>query len=446
MNFLKSDKPLSILNFLMMSLAVATLESEYIILVSLLITSLFVFEIKSKYALMTLTVLLFTLSDIVFLQTDPQYEIKKNIAELINTDSLSSFLKICVILLSLFALWQIEKKISKIKTLNKNLIKALILFILALATGAVIQLKNINTAFVVYVYLILVLIIFRSMQIAFDSTSSVLNYAKSIIPPFFDNGWYKRHKNENEALSINFKSILITKKIFLFSAFQIIAIGISKIYLNKNMFGLIDILQINPELIILESYSKIKIVTSIFLVGLQYIAQVLSFSLFAECAYLVFGFELNSQFKFNMIAKSYSSFISGILPMQTQFLKEVVLYPLINQSPLSSMSSIKFYIKCFIYIFIFGFILHFIRNYFLFYSFDLNLIFIRSVTNDFLYFGLIFILIFSFRKFRTKNKSFLFVLNVFFIFTQGVLIYLKRNFLFTSEAEKLKVIWYAFFS
>lgn len=445
MNFLKSDTLLSIINFLMMSIAVAALDSQYVILVSLLITILYVFKIKNKYALMVLTVVLFSLSDAAFLQTDPQYVIKKNIVELFDVESANVFFKISSLLVSLFLLFQLEKKILHLKSLYKNLIKVTLIFAIALIANKLVAYKNYKIGEVIYLYVILALLLFRSMQIQFNSSDKFLNYFRSIIPPFFDNGWYRRNKNDCETLSISFSNSQITKKISLFLFFQIISKAISAIYMNKSIFNLIDIIQVNPELIILENYSQIKIIISIFLVGLQYIAQILSFSLFAECAYLVFGFKLNSEFKLSFNTKSYSSFINGILPMQTQFLKEVVLFPLINQSSLSSISSFKFYLKCFLYIFIFGFSLHFARNYFLFFSFNLSSIFIRSFFNDLLYFSLIFIFIIAFRKFKSKNRSFLLILNIFFIFTQGLLIYIKRNFLFTSEIEKMKVILYAFF-
>lgn len=335
------------------------------------------------------------------------------------------------------------KKIQ-ISILHKNIF---ILILLALIWGYVWSEKSSLFYFMMTTTLLVTTFLIRHMQLSLKPDTGLLKSFHTIVPPFFDYVWsIKTISNKISATKQPAADFTIFKKLIeFFLLFYGEKILESVFYTNSILNGLFRVPYIQglPPQIVLELlstnvFSKFELVVSLMMVSLYFIGRLLSILLALEAGYLLYGFELRSEFKFFRLNMSFSQYINSILYPIVNLHKDLLIYPwLISKK---KFSKISFYSYTAFSVVIFSIFFHTFTEFDVIHKIGFYDFFIKNAVNCLIYTSLLMFAIYLFRRVPFKSMVLLLGMNVLYVFIHGCLIYIRLNFLYTDTFEKLKVL------
>ena len=311
-----------------------------------------------------------------------------------------------------------------------------------------------DLTFITVLFLITSTLLIRSLFLSYDDDKGNLwDLVKKITPPVFDNGYFLRH-TFNEPFTNPSPSILntqITYKLVHFILLYSFGIILNKLFFAdiSNTYNLISFnslpnLELNsPQLLIQMNASRISLTISIFLKGLIFILNIMSLSLVVESAYLIFGYNIKEHFSYKFQSESFSQFFSQTMPMHSDLLKNVFIYPGFNFFIKYTKSRFIMYLGVFFIIFLIGFGINVIKFLSFKGNFDLGFGIYRIFLTDLISY---LVISFSIILFKAKSHIGLFikvVLNLLFIFLLGIVVYIRFKSLTVDLDDKLNLLIYA---
>jgi hypothetical protein len=444
-----------ILNTALLIISALFIDIKYVSLVAFVGFIFIFFKLPNKYfAHPILLILLLIFTDASFIHADSQMKITEyrfNLADTPHSPLIWIYKTIACILsyLTVIIFFRLSKKF-KLDYFSRNLL----FFIITISSVYLFSLKSesniINLNLTITYFFLTTTLMIRSCYLEYeDYGATSWNFIKKISPPIFDNSYFLRHsinKSPSE-LTPTISHTAITKKTIHFLIFYSLGFILNKIFFSNDEIILLKVPNLeltSPNLIVELGKSRFLLAISIFLKGLLFILNTMSLTLFLESAYIIFGYEIKEHFKFKFQSNSFSEFFSNIMPMHSDLLKSVFIFPGFKYFSKYTNSRALIYIGIFIVIFLVGFGINVMKFLSFQGNFNLTAGIFKLLLTDIISYLIIVVCILLFKANLTVKLFPRILLNLLFVFILGVVTYVRFKSLTVPLTDKLNLLSYIF--